>query len=78
MDESNQEQTKQSVDGFCSIENKKFPTKTNKNKPRSDLQDAKQRAGETRSTYPYSSHIGNIQMNMVSVVVLASPPRDPI
>jgi hypothetical protein len=30
------------AEGFRSIENKKFPTKTNKNKPRSDLRDAKQ------------------------------------
>jgi hypothetical protein len=29
-------------EGFRSIENKKFPTSTNKNKPRSDLRDAKQ------------------------------------
>jgi hypothetical protein len=78
MDESNQEQTKHSVDGFRSIENKKIPTKTKKNKPRSNLRDAKQRAGEIRSTYPCRSHSGNFQMNMVSVVILASPPRDPI
>jgi hypothetical protein len=51
---------------------------TNKNKPRSDLRDAKQRVREIRSTYPYRSHSGNIQMNVVGVVVLASPPRDPI
>jgi hypothetical protein len=50
----------------------------NKNKPRSDLRDAKQRAGEIRSMYPCRSHSGNVQINMVSVVVLASPPRDPI
>jgi hypothetical protein len=65
-------------EGFRSIENKKFPTKTNKNKPRSNLRDAKQRAREIISTYPCRSHIGNIQMNMVGVVVLTSPPRDPI
>jgi hypothetical protein len=29
-------------EGFRSIENKKIPTMTNKNKPRSDLRDAKQ------------------------------------
>jgi hypothetical protein len=52
--------------------------KTNRNKPRSDLRDAKQRAREIRSTYPCRSHSGNVQMNMVGVVVLASPPRDPI
>jgi hypothetical protein len=51
---------------------------TNKNKPRSDLRDAKQRAREIRSTYPCRSHSGNVQMNVVGVVVLASPPRDPI
>jgi hypothetical protein len=56
----------------------KFPTKTNKNKPRSDLRDTKQRAREIKSTYPCRSHSGNVQMNMVGVVVLASPPRDPI
>jgi hypothetical protein len=50
----------------------------NKNKPRSDLRDAKQRAGEIRSTYLCRSHSGNVQMNVVGVVVLASPPRDPI
>jgi hypothetical protein len=50
---------------------------TNKNKPRSDLRDAKQWAREIRSTYPCRSHSGNIQMNVVGVVVLASPPRDP-
>jgi hypothetical protein len=66
------------TEGFCSIENKIFPTKTNKNKPRSDLRDAKQRAGEIRSTYPCRSHNRNVQMNVVGVVVLASPPRDPI
>jgi hypothetical protein len=33
-------------EGFHSIENKIFPTKTNKNKPRSDLRDAKQQAGK--------------------------------
>jgi hypothetical protein len=66
------------IEGFRSIENKNFPTMTNKNKPRYDLRDAKQRAGEIRSTYPYRSHSGNVQMNMVGVVVLASPPRDPI
>jgi hypothetical protein len=66
------------TEGFHNIENKKFPTKTNKNKPRSDLRDAKQRAREIRSTYPYRLHTRNIQMNMVGVVVLASPPRDPI
>jgi hypothetical protein len=49
---------------------------TNKNKPRSDLQEAKQRAREIRSTYPFRSHSGNVQMNVVGVVVLASPPRD--
>jgi hypothetical protein len=66
------------TEGFRSIENKKISTKTNKNKPRSDLQDAKQRAGEIRSIYPCKLHSGNIQMNMVGIVVLASPPRDPI
>jgi hypothetical protein len=65
-------------EGFRSIENKNFPTSMNKNKPRSDLRDAKQRAREIRSTYPYRSHSGNVQMNMVGVVILASPPRDPI
>jgi hypothetical protein len=67
-------------EGFCSIENKNFPTKTNKNKARSDLRDAKQRAGEIRSTYPRRSHNGNVQMNVVSVVVLAvfSSRSDPI
>jgi hypothetical protein len=50
----------------------------NNNKPRSDLQDAKQQAGEIRSTYPCRSQSGNIQMNVVGVVVLASSPRDPI
>jgi hypothetical protein len=64
------------TEGFRSIENKKFPTKMNKNKSKSDLWDAKQRAGEI--TYPCRSHSGNIQMNLVGVVVLASPPRDPI
>jgi hypothetical protein len=34
------------TEGFRSIENKKFPPKTNRNKPRSDLRDAKQRAGK--------------------------------
>jgi hypothetical protein len=38
------------AEGFRSIENKKFSTMTNKNKPRSDLRDAKQRAREIRST----------------------------
>jgi hypothetical protein len=65
-------------EGFRSIENKKFPTMTNKNKPRSDLRDAKQRVREIRSTYPCRSHSGNVHMNVVGVVVLASPPRDPI
>jgi hypothetical protein len=65
----------QGSEGFRSIENKKFPTMTKKNKPRSDLQDAKQRAGEIRSTYPCRSHSGNVHMNMVGVVILASPPR---
>jgi hypothetical protein len=32
-------------EGFRSIENKIFPTKTNKREPRSDLRDAKQQAG---------------------------------
>jgi hypothetical protein len=63
---------------FRSIEKKKFPTGTNKNKPRYDLRDAKQQVGEIRSTYPCRSHSGNVQMNMVGIVVLASPPRDPI
>jgi hypothetical protein len=63
---------------FRSIENKKFPMMTKKNMPRSDLRDAKQWAKEIRSTYPCRSHSGNIQMNVVGVVVLASPPRDPI
>jgi hypothetical protein len=67
-----------SSEGFRNIENKNFPTITNKNKPRSDLRDAKQRAEEIRSTYPCRSHSGNVQMNVVGVVVLASPPRDPI
>jgi hypothetical protein len=66
------------TEGFRSIENKKFPTKTNRNKPRSDLRDAKQRAREIRSTYPCRSHSGHVQMNMVGVVMLASPPRDSI
>jgi hypothetical protein len=65
-------------EGFRSIENKKFPMSTNKNKPRSDLRDAKQQAGEIRSTYPCRSHNRNIQMNVVGVVIIASPPRDPI
>jgi hypothetical protein len=65
------------AEGFRSIGNKKIPTKTNKNKPRSDLRDAKQRAREIRSTYPCRLHSGNVQMNVVGVVVLASPPRDP-
>jgi hypothetical protein len=51
---------------------------TNKNKPRFDLRDAKQRAREIRSTYFCRSHSGNVQMNVVGVVVLPSPPRDPI
>jgi hypothetical protein len=50
----------------------------NKNKPRSDLRDAKQWVGEIRSTYPCRSHSRNIQMNVVGVVILASPPHDPI
>jgi hypothetical protein len=70
--------TTKHTEGFPSIENKIFPTMTNKNKPRSDLRDAKQRAREIRSTYPCISHSGNEQMNVVGVVVLASPPRDPI
>jgi hypothetical protein len=65
-------------EGIRSIENKKFPTMTNKNKPRSDLRDAKQRVREIRSTYPCRSHSKNVQMNVVGVVVQASPPRDPI
>jgi hypothetical protein len=65
-------------EGFRSIENKKFPTSTNKNKPRSNLRDAKQRARDIRSTYPCRSHSGNVQMNVVIVVVLASPPRGSI
>jgi hypothetical protein len=64
--------------GFRSIENKKIPTMMNKNKPISDLWDAKQRAREIRSTYPCRSYSGNIQMNVVGVVILASPSRDPI
>jgi hypothetical protein len=67
-----------SFEGFRSIENKKIPTKTNNNKPRSDLWDTKQWAREIRSTYPCRSHSGNVQMNVVSVVILACPPRDPI
>jgi hypothetical protein len=63
------------TEGFCSIENKIFPTSTNKNKPRYDLRDAKQRAREIRSIYPCRSHSGNVQMNVVGVVILASPPR---
>jgi hypothetical protein len=51
---------------------------TNKNKPRSNLRDAKQRAGKIRSTYPCRSHSRNIQMNVVGLVILASSPRDPI
>jgi hypothetical protein len=35
-------------------------------------------SGEIRFTYPCRSHSGNIQMNVVGVVVLASPPCDPI
>jgi hypothetical protein len=66
------------TEGFRNIENTNFPTKTNKNKPSSDLRDAKQQAGEIISTYPCRLHSGNIQMNVVGVVVLASPPRDPI
>jgi hypothetical protein len=66
------------AEGFRSIENKKFPTKTNRNKPRSDLRDAKQRVREIRSTYPCRAHSGNIQINVVGVVILAAPPRDPI
>jgi hypothetical protein len=38
----------------------KIPTNMNKNKPRSNLGDAKQRAREIRSTYPCSLHSGNI------------------
>jgi hypothetical protein len=52
--------------------------KMNKNKPRSDLRYARQRAGEIRSTYPCRSTSRNIQMNVVGVIVLASPPRDPV
>jgi hypothetical protein len=33
-------------EGFRSIENKIFPTDVNKNKPRSDLRDAKQQTGK--------------------------------
>jgi hypothetical protein len=66
------------TEGFRSIENKKFATMMYKNKPRSNLRDAKQRAGEIRSTYPCRSHSANIQMNLVGVVILASPPCDPI
>jgi hypothetical protein len=33
---------------------------------------------EIRSTYPCRSYSRNVQKNMVGVVVLASPPRDPI
>jgi hypothetical protein len=64
------------TEGFLSIENKNFPTMANKNKPRSDLRNAKQHAREIRSTYPCRSLSGNVQMNVVGVVVLASPPRD--
>jgi hypothetical protein len=35
------------TEGFRSKENKNFPTSTNKNKPRSDLRDAKQRPGKS-------------------------------
>jgi hypothetical protein len=31
-----------------------------------------------RSKYPCRSHSGNVQMNVVGVVILVSPPRDPI
>jgi hypothetical protein len=33
---------------------------------------------EIRSTYPCRSHSRNVHMNVVGVVVLASPPHDPI
>jgi hypothetical protein len=56
----------------------KISYKDEQEHPISDLRDAKQRAGEIRSTYPCRSHSENVQMNVVSVVVLASPPRDPI
>jgi hypothetical protein len=65
-------------EGFRSIENKKISYVYEQEQPRSDLRDTKQRAGEIRSTYPCRSHSGNVQMNVVSLVVLASPPRDPI
>jgi hypothetical protein len=32
--------------------------------------------GEIRSTYPCRSHSGNIQINVVGVVVLSSPPHN--
>jgi hypothetical protein len=71
---------KKASGGDCRVsqhrKQKKNPTKTNKNKPRSDLRDAKQRARAIRSTYPCRSYSGNVQINVVGVVVLASPPRD--
>jgi hypothetical protein len=33
---------------------------------------------DIRSTYPCRSHSENVQMNVVGIVVLAFPPRDPI
>jgi hypothetical protein len=66
------------TEGFHSIENKKISYVYEQEQPRSDLRDTKQQAGEIRSTYPCRSHSGNVQINVVGVVVLASPPRDPI
>jgi hypothetical protein len=65
-------------EGFRSIENKKISYEDEQEQPRSNLRDVKQRARDIRSTYPCRSHNGNVQMNVVGVVVLASPPRDPI
>jgi hypothetical protein len=78
MGDEDDEEGEDDDEGFHSIENKKNSYEDEQEQPRSDLRDAKQRAREIRSTYPCRSHSRNVQMNVVSVVVLAAPPRDTI
>jgi hypothetical protein len=64
-------------EGFRSTENKNFPMKTNRNS-QDLIYEMQNNERGNRSTYPCRSHSGNVHMNVVSVVVLASPPHDPI
>ena len=66
------------TEGFRGIVNQNFLRMRTEGKPRSNLGDANNERDWIRSSYPWRFAQRNVRRNVGDVVVLASPPRDPI